>query len=237
MRDESNSSADRRAGFCLRNNWTSTMKISAILFATFAVGWLASASDDTTNSPDPTAPSDTATTNAVADAPATETIAPVVMDTNLTAGATPTSGLVLNFHDAPLNAVLNYLSSKAGLIIISDVDLKGKVSLVAKQAVTTNEIVDLLGAQLAKNNYAVTLDGRTLTVMDAARAKTSAGTPVLVHTGSVTNIPMNDEVVTEILPIHTLQPAQLVKDLAPLIPANDTVTANEAGNAIIMTAS
>jgi type II secretory pathway component GspD/PulD (secretin) len=47
---------------------------------------------------------------------------------------------------------------------------------------------------------------------------------------------MTDEMVTEILPLHTLNAPQLVKDLDPLIPRNATVTANEAGNAIIMTA-
>jgi general secretion pathway protein D len=163
--------------------------------------------------------------------------APVVMAIPLPAGVTPTNGFILNFHDAPLNAVLNYLSEKAGLIIMSDVDLKGTVSVEAKQPVTTGEVVELLRAELARNNYAVILSGRTLTIMDAARAKTSALTPIIVNNSGPKQIPINDEVVTEILPVQILQPAQLVKDLASLIPSGDTVTANEAGNAIIMTAS
>lgn len=199
-----------------------------ILLATFSAGWLACAADDTTNAPAPNAPPDTT---------AAESAAPGVLDTTLAAEVAPTNGLILNFHDAPLNAVLNYLSARAGLIIMSDVDLRGKVSVVAKQPVTTNEIVDVLTQQLAKNNYAVTLNGRTLTIMDASRAKTSAQTPVLVDRGGPTQIPINDEVVTEILPVHTLNPGQLVKDLETLIPSGDTVTANDAGNAIIMTAS
>jgi len=151
--------------------------------------------------------------------------------------AASAQGLVLNFHDVPLNAVLTYLSAKAGLIVVSDVDLKGKVNVVAEQTVTTNEIVDLLSAQLAKNNCAVMLSGRTLTIMDATSAKTSALTPVRIDNSGPKQIPVNDQIVTEILPVHTLQAAQLVKDLELLIPAGDSVTANEAGNAIIMTAS
>jgi hypothetical protein len=42
----------------------------------------------------------------------------------------------------PLNAVLTYLSAKAGLIVVSDVSLQGKVSVVAQQPITTNDIVD-----------------------------------------------------------------------------------------------
>jgi type II secretory pathway component GspD/PulD (secretin) len=208
-------------------------KLVTIIGAAFAAACLASAADDTTPAPPDTGPADAAN-----NAPAPEAAAaPAAADTTLPAEAAPTNGLILNFHDAPLNAVLNYLSAKAGLIIMSDVDLKGKVSIVAKQPVSTNEIVDVLTEQLAKNKYAVSLNGRTLTIMDAASAKTSAGTPVLVQHDNPTNIPANDEIVTEILPVHTLLPAQLVKDLEPLIPSGDTVTANEAGSAIIMTAS
>jgi type II secretory pathway component GspD/PulD (secretin) len=71
--------------------------------------------------------------------------------------------------------------------------------------------------------------------MEASRARTNALTPVVSATDP-SKIPVNNEIVTEILPVHTLNPAQLVKDLELLIPGGDTVTANEAGNAVIMTA-
>jgi type II secretory pathway component GspD/PulD (secretin) len=156
---------------------------------------------------------------------------------DVTAEVRPTNGIVFNFHDVPLIAVLDYLSAKAGLIIVSEVDLKSRVNMVAEQPVSANEIVDLLGPQLAENHYAVALNGHTLTILDAASAKTSATTPVLVDNSGPKQIPINDQVVTEILPVHTLKPGQLVKDLASLIPPGDTVTANEGGHAIIMTAS
>ncbi len=158
-----------------------------------------------------------------------------VADTTMPADAFPTNGIVLNFHNVPLNAVLNYLSAKAGLVIISDANLQGTVSVVAKQPIDTKEIVELLNDQLSKNNLSAILDGRTLQIMDAERAKSLASTPVRVATGpdQVTN---TDEIVTEILPVNTLKLAQLVKDLETLIPPKATVTANEAGNAVIMTA-
>src|ERR1700728_5103943 len=97
-----------------------------------------------------------------ADAPA-QTVA----DTTMPAEDFATNGLVLNFHNVPLNAVLNYLSAKAGLIIVSDANLQGNVSVVARQPIGTNEIVDLLNEQLSKNNLTAVLQGRTLQVMDA----------------------------------------------------------------------
>ncbi len=158
-----------------------------------------------------------------------------VADTNMPAEAFPTNGIVLNFHNVPLNAVLNYLSAKAGLIIVSDANLQGSVSVVAKQSIGTNDIVDLLNEQLSKNNLTAVLEGRTLRVMDAERAKSLASTPVRTAKGPA-EVVNNDEIVTEILPVNTLKPEQLLKDLETLIPKTATVSANEAGSAIIMTA-
>jgi type II secretory pathway component GspD/PulD (secretin) len=221
-------------------------RLAPFLLMAFATARLALA-DDATNASDPSTP-DTTLADAGMSAPtpplllpksaeAVVSVEPVELDAPLNAGVTPTNGLILNFHDAPLSAVLNYLSARAGFIIISDVDLKGKVSVMAKQPVTTNEVVDLLSTQLARNNYAVTLNGRTLTIMEAAGAKTSALTPVIVNRLGPTAIPRSDRVVTEILPLRSLSAAQLVKDLTALVPQGDAVTANESGNSIIMTAA
>jgi general secretion pathway protein D len=205
-----------------------TINIIAIVTALFTTGLAASAAEDNA----------TATTNAPAtNAPATDTPAPTVADTNMPVEAFPTNGIVLNFHNVPLNAVLNYLSAKAGLIIVSDANLQGSVSVVARQPISTNEIVDLLNEQLSKNNLTAVLQGRTLQIMDIDRAKSLSSTPVRLDTNGPNSVAQTDEIVTEILPLTGLSAAQLVKDLETLIPPKATVTANEAGSAIIMTAS
>jgi type II secretory pathway component GspD/PulD (secretin) len=222
--------------------------IAIILLATFTTTWLAAAPDDTAadpssnNAPAAAAPAtDASTSNAP---PATDAASNAPPDagnsdqpaTPADSGPAPTNGLMLNFHNAPLSAVLNYLSAKAGLIIESDVNLTGKVNVVSRQPITTNDIVDVLNDQLGKNNYAAILVGRRLTIMGTLEAKTYAGTQIKVATNGFEGIPMDDEIVTEILPLHTLQAQQLVKDLEPLIPRSAEVTANEAGNSIVMTA-
>jgi type II secretory pathway component GspD/PulD (secretin) len=210
--------------------------------ATFTTAWLVTAADDPTNAPPDTTNAPPDATNAPPDAttpdqPATPPDRPAtpLSTTPANTEPAPTNGLVLNFHDVPLNAVLTYLSAKAGIIVVSDVNLQGKVSVVAEQPISTNDIVTLLNDQLGKNGYAAILQGRTLTVMDAERAKTYALTPIKVP-NTYTNLLMDDEIVTAILPLHTLSAPQLIKDLEPLKPSGATLTANEAGNAIIMTA-
>jgi hypothetical protein len=123
--------------------------------------------------------------------------------TSSLAETVPSNGIVLNFQEAPFSTVLNYLSAKAGFIIVYDADLKGTISVVAKQPIGTNEIVGLLNEQLSKNNLTSILEGRTLRIMDSERAKTYASTPIKVaakpnQTGTT------DRIVTEILPVNTL---------------------------------
>jgi type II secretory pathway component GspD/PulD (secretin) len=160
---------------------------------------------------------------------------PSLADLDMPKETFPTNGIVLNFQNVPLVVALDFLSAKAGWIIISDAVLRGSVSIVTKQPVGTNEIVDLLNEQLSRNNLTAILEGRTLQIMDSERAKLSAFTPVRSARGPA-DVANTDAMVTEILPVRILKPAQLVKDLEPLIPHGATVTANEAGSAIIMTA-
>jgi type II secretory pathway component GspD/PulD (secretin) len=63
---------------------------------------------------------------------------------------------------------------------------------------------------------------------------TGALTPVN-HPQSPADIPINDEMATDVLPVHTLNPTQLAKDLSELVPSGATLAANESGNALIMT--
>ena len=193
--------------------------IIVIATALFTAALAASAQDDAASAKPP------------ADAP----VAAPAPDITMPVEASPTNGIVMNFHDVPLNTVLNYLSAKAGLIVAWDSSLSGTVSVVAKQPVTTNEIVALLNAELAKNNMGATLEGRTLRIMDADKIKSL--TKVKLETNGPPSIDNTDEIFTEIMPVVSLNPVQLVKDLDALIPKGATVTANEAGGAIIMTAS
>ena len=152
-------------------------------------------------------------------------------------GAPPADdGLVLNFQNAPLQAVLDDLSEKAGLIVVAETPVRGNFTAESRQPVSISEAVGLLNDELSRLGYNATLNGRTLTITVASGARTNALTPV-VSTTDPAGIPLDNEIVTDVLPVHALKPAQLLKDLEALIPGGDTVTANEAGNALLMTAS
>jgi type II secretory pathway component GspD/PulD (secretin) len=142
-------------------------------------------------------------------------------------------GIVMNFKNAPLEMVLNYLSDAAGFIIVLDTRVNGNVSIISSHPMTKDEAVDLLNSVLNKNGYAAIRSGRTLTIVDKNDAK-SRNIPVK-SSNRPEDIPDNAEIVTQIIPIRFVEARQLVSDLTSFVSPQATVVANEAGNAIVVT--
>jgi len=141
--------------------------------------------------------------------------------------------LHLNFRNAPIEMVLNYLSDAAGFIIELDTPVRGRVDIWSNQAVTKDEAVELLNSVLNKNGYAVIRNGRTLRVMNHDDALHS---DIPVHVSNEPDsIPKTDEIVTQIIPIRFVEAKQLISDLSPLVSSHATIIANEAGNSIVVT--
>ena len=143
------------------------------------------------------------------------------------------AGIQMNFRNAPLEQVLEYLSEAAGFVIVLDAPVKGTVNVISAQPMTRDEAVDFLNSVLNKNGLAAIRDGRTLTIVDRAAAKTR-DIPVKVN-NDPRMIPKNDEIVTQIIPIRYVEADQLAKDLASFISPQATFVANAAGNSIVMT--
>jgi general secretion pathway protein D len=139
----------------------------------------------------------------------------------------------LNFRNAPLDQVLSHLSEAAGFIVVTEAQLKGSVTVMSSHPLNRDEAVDLLNSVLGKNGYAAIRDGRTLTIVDRSTAK-SRNIPVKVS-NDPTQIPANEEVVTQIIPIRYVEAEQLAKDLSTFISPQATFVANAAGNSIVMT--
>ena len=143
------------------------------------------------------------------------------------------AGIQMNFRNAPLEQVLEYLSEAAGFIIVLDAPVKGTVNVISAKPLSQDEAVDFLSSALNKNGLAAIRDGRTLTIVDRIAAKTR-DIPVKVN-NDPRMIPKNDEIVTQIIPIRYVEADQLAKDLVSFISPQATFVANAAGNSIVMT--
>ena len=148
-------------------------------------------------------------------------------------GTNNSDELRLNFRNAPLEMVLNYLSDAAGFIIVLDTHVNGNVTIVSTHPVSRDEAVNLLNTELNRNGYAAIRDGRTLTIVNKSEAKTRN---IPVKTGNSPGvIPDNDEIATWIIPIRFVEARQLVSDLSAFVSSQATIVANEAGNSIVVT--
>ena len=156
---------------------------------------------------------------------------PVPREQNSAAGSA--AGIQMNFRNAPLEQVLEYLSEAAGFIIVLDAPIKGTVNVISAKPMSQDEAVDFLSSALNKNGLAAIRDGRTLTIIDRTAAKTR-DIPVKVN-NDPRMIPKNDEIVTQIIPIRYVEAEQLAKDLVSFISPQATFVANAAGNSIVMT--
>jgi hypothetical protein len=164
-----------------------------------------------------------------------QSLAALVANSYTNQTATTAKGLRLNFRNAPLSLVLDYLSDAAGFTISanSKVDLKGAVTVWSNQMVDRDEAIRLLHKALSEHNYAATVEGNVLNifVVDSSNAEIVAGIPG----NEYTNIPATKELVTQIVYIHNVETSQLITSLQPLMPAGTSMSANQGANAIVIT--
>src|ERR1039457_825128 len=145
-----------------------------------------------------------------------------------------TNGLRLNFHNAPLNLVLDYLSDAAGFIINKETDVRGTVDIQGKN-LTKDEAVEVLNSALKKNSYAVVRNGRILNIV-AQDGVNHRDLPV-ISGNNADEVERGDEVVTQIIPVKYASVSQLVPNLELLLPTTATLTPNESANSLILVAT
>jgi general secretion pathway protein D len=143
------------------------------------------------------------------------------------------SGITLNFRDAPLTAVLEHLSRVAGLVIVEETAVQGRVSVMSHQPLDVEEAVSLLNTVLAEEGYAAVRKDRVLKIVTLEDAKQMS---VPVRSGTDPEaIEPTDEVITQVMPLKFADAEQVREDLAPLIPSYANLSANASSNALIMT--
>jgi type II secretory pathway component GspD/PulD (secretin) len=138
----------------------------------------------------------------------------------------------MNFVNAPLEDVLDYLSDTAGFIVVQAARVSGSVTVVGNR-LTKDQVVSLVNTELNKHGYTAIRNDRMLTIVDKNDAKTRN---IPVKLGNDPNsIPKTDEVATWIIPIQFVEARQLVTDLFQFVSPQATIVANEAGNTIVVT--
>jgi len=139
----------------------------------------------------------------------------------------------LNFKDAPLDTVLDYLSQSAGFVIVREGPTEGRVTILSKQPVSPEEAITLVNAALKVNGFTAIREDRLLRIVPRDKAKKGN---VPVHFGAKPEeIANTDEIITQVIPIQNVSAPKLKDDLKPLMTPDADVAANEGSNSIIIT--
>ena len=141
--------------------------------------------------------------------------------------------LKFNFRGAPIETVLDYLSEAAGFIIVLETDVSGTINAWSNQPITADDAVNLLDTLLADKGIAAVRNGKILKIVSQDEAQRYN---LPVKKGANPNdIPRNDQMVTQIIPVRYADATQLIEDLNPLLPDDATLTANQSSNALVLT--
>ena len=213
-----------------------------ILAVGLAGGSVAATPGLAANGPTTTLPSETParlrppgplTVASASEADASSPVRPLA-GTNAPADFPPGQGLRMQFRDVSLDLVLGYLSRAAGWTIHTapGVSVAGKVDIWSAQPASKEEAFQLLQQMLNEHSYTAIREGsgRAFTIFTTEQAR-RRDVPVNIATNYLT-IPRTAELVTEIIPVRSLNVVQLAKDLGPLL--DTPLTAQESGNSLIM---
>ncbi|HUU68578.1 MAG TPA: secretin N-terminal domain-containing protein, partial [Planctomycetota bacterium] len=147
--------------------------------------------------------------------------------------ADASGGIVLNFKDATLDAVLEYLSEAAGFVVVKDITVLGRITVISQQPVSAEEAVGLLNTILKDKGYMAVRMGRTLKVALLSDAR-KANLPVRSGNDPEAIVP-SDSFITQVIPLRYVDAAKLKQDLASLISTYADLSANAASNSLILT--
>lgn len=149
-------------------------------------------------------------------------------------GPLVTDGLVMNFDQASLKTVLDFLAKEAGLAIINETELEGRITLFNRNPMSLDDAIDVLNTVLFEEELTAVRRGRVLKIVSLDDAKRQS---IPVRFGNdPAQIPENDTIVTQVVPIKFANADDIADDLEDLIDDDFAeMSANDSSNAIIIT--
>jgi general secretion pathway protein D len=125
---------------------------------------------------------------------------------------------VLNLRDADIRAFIQDAARVTGRTIIIDPQVQGRVSVVTERALSRSEYFELFLATLRSNGFvAVPTSGGALRVQPVAGAASTAPIGRAARRSPST-------FVTEIIRLRSIEPAQALETLRPLVSRDGSIT-------------
>ncbi|HSH68915.1 MAG TPA: type II secretion system secretin GspD [Deferrisomatales bacterium] len=144
-------------------------------------------------------------------------------------GAEDTRQITMNFKDAELEAVVQFISELTGENFILDDKVKGKVTVISPSKLSPEEAYQVFQAILNVKGFTIVQAGRVNKIVLTRDAKQSSIETVREPTDP------GDRFVTHILPLTYVDAEAIASTLSPLVSKDSSVVAYAATNTLILT--
>jgi type II secretion system protein D len=146
------------------------------------------------------------------------------------------ANISLNFKDAQLDAVLDFLSAAAGFVVVKEGKVEGPITVISKQPVSPEMAVTILSAVLKTNGYTAIQEGRVLRILPRDKAR-KGSIPVFFGSDPDLMSP-TDELITQIIQLRNVDATKVLAELKPLMNVESAdAAAISSSNSIIITDS
>ena len=148
------------------------------------------------------------------------------------AWSTDADGVTLNFVDADIRGVAKAVGQITGKNFVIDSRVSGTINIVSAQPISRDRVFDVFLSALRLQGFAAIEDRDVVKIVPEADAKTQRSTAYGPHEGAR---PGGDRIQTRVFVLKHESAAQLVPTLRPLIAPNNSITAGQNSNTLIVT--
>lgn len=139
---------------------------------------------------------------------------------------------MLEFYNADISSVINYVSDITGYTIITDPSVAGKVSISSKQSITVRESIDLIESLLQGMGYSFETEGNILRVVPIKDSSQIKG--IYTDIEEIESLSEN-KMLTYLRPLQSEQGEGLLRNLKPFQSKFGNMLYDASANKLIIT--
>ena len=140
----------------------------------------------------------------------------------------PTKTVTLNFVNADIEGVVKAMAEITGKNFVIDPRVKGTVNIISSQPVARSAVYDVFLSALRLQGFTAVEDHDLVKILPEADAKLHRNVAASQREGS-------DGVQTRVFTLTHQSAAQLLPTLRPLVAPNNTISALQNSNALVVT--
>ncbi len=122
--------------------------------------------------------------------------------------------ITIDFDNVDIRVFIKFISELAGKNFVIDDNVKGKVSIISPRKISVAEAYKVFESVLDVHGYTTVPAGDVIKIIPAQDAKTKA---LETRSGQEGDIPREDRMVTQIMPLEHASPDEMKRILDPLI--------------------